>query len=242
MGGGGGKTIDPASVPNWDEATAGTIERATSSSLPLVIVFADEANQNSDTLMYGKDLADISKSEAVFIKVPYTKDRTKPPQLGESVVPQSKILSDNQSREYKVTQYPTILVTDGNGNECMRFTKMPTAADLRSGFKRVVDTMDKANKRLSGNLETARKAWQTKDYSKSLKAIEKNFKDGLYGLSAQEDTIRLFNEIRDSAREEVASLKRAGDDAATKKINEIRGAFKAIDKSFAKELEGSVKK
>lgn len=210
--------------------------------MPLVVAFPGEAEQHADGFFIGKDVADISKGEAVFVKIPYTKDRAKPPQMGESLVPTSKLLSDNPSRDYKVASYPTFIVTDSNGNEIIRFTKAPSAAELRGAFKRVEDATEKATKRLNGNLEAARKAWGEKDYGKSLKAIEKNFKEGLVGLAPQEESIRLFNEIRDAAKGEIDMLAADKNSDAIKRMNELKNAFKTLDREFFKEIEGLAKK
>ena len=66
----------------------------------------------------------------------------------------------------------------------------------------------------------------------------KNFKDGQVGLEAQEESITLYHEIMDAAREELASLISDGDTDGLKKLaadmkktdleGEIKSAIKGI--------------
>lgn len=204
----------------------------------LIAFLNDSPAQTADGYFYGKEVADLSRSTAVFVRVAYTTNRDKAP--GDAAfVPTSKLLGDNPSRDYKVTSYPTFIVADSNGNETLRLTKVPSAKDLTAAFGRVTATMTAEAKKLQRNLDAARKAWESKDYSKALRALEKNFKVGLVGLPEQDEGARLYGEIADNARAEVADL--SGNKDGTKRLNEIRGAFRNVDKSLVEEIDLAIK-
>lgn len=204
-------------MPSWQRVSSDTLESAAEDSLPLLIYFPDE--NDSDFAFADKELAAMSKDEAVFVKVPYTDDREASPWAKESVVPTSKILGDNPSRDYDVPVGKfTVIVADSYGNEYFRLTRKPSADQLRGYFEKVKDQVDKADKKLQKNLEKANDCLAKEDRKNAVKYLLKNFKEGVVGLKAQEDTIRVYHDILDTARGEMAKLVEKGDTDGLKSL------------------------
>jgi hypothetical protein len=208
-GGGGGArpapSIDPESLPTWSRASSETLESAAREERPLVIYFASE--NATDAEFSDKGLADLSKTDAVFVKIAYTADREKSPWAAETVVPTSKLLSDNPSRDYNVpVGKVTVIVADSYGNEYYRMTKAPSTDQLKGYLKKVKDQADKISEKLQKNLDKANEYLTNNDRKNALKLLLKNFKEGVVGLQAQEDSIRAYHSILDAARTEMAEL------------------------------------
>ena len=226
------RTIDPSEIPAWQKPTTATLESAATDNRPLVIYFAEENATDAD--FADKELAEISKSDAVFIQISYTEDREVSPWAEETVVPTSKLLSDNPSREYKVSVGElTIVVADSYGNEYYRMTSVPKASQLKSYLEKVTAEVEKANEKLQKNLEKARDYLDAKsDRKNALKYLLKNFKEGVVGLDAQEESIRMYHDILDAARSEMAELKDKKDADGLKSLK------KDLDKTdLEKEIE-----
>jgi hypothetical protein len=188
-----------------------------------VIYFPRESD--TDATLADKELAEISKTDAVFLRIPFTEDREKSPWLSDSAIPTSKILGDNPSRDYNVTVGKlTIIVTDSYGNEYTRLAKQPKADELKGYIKKVKENTDKMSEKLRKNLDKANEALAAKDRKGALKLLLKNFSEGVVGLAAQEESIRAYHEILDAGRTEMARLTEKGDAAA----------LKALAKDFAK--------
>lgn len=189
----------------------------------------------TDAAFADKDLADISKSDAVFIKIPFTEDREESPWAEKTVVPTSRLLSDNPSRDYDVpVGRTTILVTDSYGNEYFRLSSTPKADRLRMYLKRVQDQAESANDKLEKYLEKAREELEDGDRRKALRYLLRNFDDGdgPVGLEAQEESIRLYHSIMDNVRDEMKELIENGD---------VDG-LKALEKEVKKtDLEDEIK-
>lgn len=197
-------------MPSWQKAGSSALESAETEERPVVVYFPDE--NDSDFELYGDEFAELSKSEAVFIKVPYTDDREESPWAEESEVPTSRLLSDNPAREYGVrVGSATVIVCDWHGNEYFRTDNKVRANKLEAMLNRVPGMAEKANDSLKRNFERADKEKQNGDVKKSLRYLLKNFDDGEgpVGLSAQEDSIRLYHEIMDESREKINELKEA---------------------------------
>ncbi|MCC6574827.1 MAG: hypothetical protein IT462_13690 [Planctomycetes bacterium] len=237
----GGDGVDPDSIPTWTNDTREAGEAAITGSKALLIVFLDESDtQQAENYFTGKDIADISKAEAIFVRVAYNKDRAPAPDAPQNIIPVSKFQSDNPSREYRVASYPTFIVADSYGNEVMRFTSVPTASALKSATAKIAAQVDSASKKLQKNLEAAKKTWETKDYGKTLKSLALNFKEGVTGLPPQKASIDLYNELVEAARAEIADLTPEGEGA--KRMTELKNAFKSLDKGFAAEIDAILKK
>lgn len=170
-----------------------------------MIYFASE--NATDAEFSDKGLADLSKTDAVFVKIAYTADREKSPWAAETVVPTSKLLSDNPSRDYNVpVGKVTVIVADSYGNEYYRMTKAPSTDQLKGYLKKVKDQADKTSQKLQKNLDKANEYLTNNDRKNALKLLLKNFKEGVVGLQAQEDSIRAYHSILDAARTEMAEL------------------------------------
>jgi hypothetical protein len=204
-------------VPAWQKPSTATLESAAADNRPLVIYFAKENATDAD--FADAELAEISKTDAVFIQIPYTADREASPWAEKTVVPTSKILSENPSREYDVrVGQMTIIVADSHGNEYYRMTKAPSGSQLQGYIKKIQDQVEKANKKLEKNLDKAREYLDGDDRKNALKYLLKNFKEGMVGLEAQEESIRMYHNILDAARTEMAELKEKGDAEGLKNL------------------------
>ncbi|MCG3183184.1 MAG: hypothetical protein ICCCNLDF_01268 [Planctomycetes bacterium] len=185
-----------------------------------MLYFADEAD--SDFTMYGEDLAELSKTDAMFVKVPYTADREKSPWAETSVVPTSKLLSDNPAREYNVAVgKAAVLVCDWFGNEYFRTDEKVKADKLKLMIAKVSDQVEDANKKLQKNLEKAQQAMEKQDSKNAIKALLKNFDEGVVGLDAQEASVRLYHEIMDDIREQKDVLVEKGDVDGLKELAKL---------------------
>lgn len=185
-----------------------------------MLYFADEAD--SDFTMYGEDLAELSKTDAMFVKVPYTADREKSPWAETSVVPTSKLLSDNPAREYNVAVgKAAVVVCDWFGNEYFRTDEKVKADKLKLMIAKVSDQVEDANKKLQKNLEKAQQAMEKQDSKNAIKALLKNFDEGVVGLDAQEASVRLYHEIMDDIREQKDVLVEKGDVEGLKELAKL---------------------
>jgi hypothetical protein len=227
--------VDPESIPAWQRPSTETLESAAKDARPLLIYF--EAEGATDASFADLELAEISKTDAVFIKIPYTEDREKSPWAEDSVVPASKILSDNPSREYKIeVGKMTVVITDSYGNEYTRVTKQPKATELKGYLAKVKEATDKNAEKLQKNLDKANEALAAKDRKGALKLLLKNFGEGIVGLTPQEESIRAYHQILDAGRTEMAELTEKGDAAALKAL------AKEFDKTdLEKEIDEALK-
>ncbi|MCA8915812.1 MAG: hypothetical protein KDB90_10415 [Planctomycetes bacterium] len=209
--------LDPKGVPAWQKASTDAVESAAAEERPIVIYFPSEEADDSE--FYGEELAELSKADALFIKMTYTADREASPWAEGSVVPTSKLLSDNPARDYNVAVgRATVLVCDWFGNECYRTDVKIKAEKLSTMIGKVKDQVEDANDKLQKNLDKAQQFVDSADRKNAMKYLLKNFKEGLVGLGAQEDSIRLYHEVMDDARAEVAKLAAAKDSEALKAL------------------------
>ena len=170
-----------------------------------MIYFAEENATDAD--FAGKDLAELSKTDAVFVKIAFTEDREVSPWAEESVVPTSKLLSDNPSRDYDVpVGRTTIIVADSYGNEYYRLSKTPKGDQLKAYISKVNDQSEKASEKLQKNLDKAKDYLDKQDRKNAVKYLLKNFGEGVVGLTPQEDSVRMYHEILDAARSELATM------------------------------------
>jgi hypothetical protein len=207
-------------MPSWAKASSDSIESASAEQRPIVLYFADEAD--SDFEMYGEDFAELSKIDAMFMKIAYNADREVSPWAEESVVPTSKLLSDNPSREYDVkVGKATVIVCDWFGNEYFRTDNNVKADKLKAMIERVADEVEDANKKLQKNLDKANGYVEKEDQKNAVKYLVKNFDEGVVGLDAQEASIRLYHEIMDSIRSQKDELVKKGDVDGLKELSKI---------------------
>ena len=170
-----------------------------------MIYFAEENATDAD--FSGKDLAELSKTDAVFVKIAFTEDREVSPWAEESIVPTSKLLSDNPSRDYDVpVGRTTIIVADSYGNEYYRLNKTPKGDQLKAYISRVNDQSEKASEKLQKNLDKAKDYLDKQDRKNAVKYLLKNFGEGVVGLTPQEESVRMYHEILDAARSELATM------------------------------------
>jgi hypothetical protein len=211
---------DPAKKPSWASASTSTIESAASEQRPIVLYFADE--NDSEWELYGEDFAALSQMDAMFIKIAYTADREESPWAEESVVPTSKLLSDNPSREYNVrVGDQAVVVCDWYGNEYFRTDNKVRADKLKVMISNVAKQVEDSNKKLQKNLDKAQKAADENDNADAIKNLLKNFKEDVVGLDAQEGSIRLYHSIMDSIREQKEKLVEKGDVDGLKDLAKI---------------------
>jgi len=207
-GGESGSSIIPEEeLISWYRADTEVFEAAAKDKAPIVLYFVEEGLDPIDASkqLHDTELAKLSDDNFLFVMVEYNPDRT-PSFDNGSPVPTSKLLSPNPSRDYNITKYPSYLVCDWFGNEYDRYTKTPGAKDLKKQLEGVSDAVEKANAKLQGTLDEAKKALEAKDTRNFMKAAIKNFKTGTVGLASQEETIALYRKVIDQAREEVNSI------------------------------------
>lgn len=187
----------------------------------------------TDSEVADKELADLSKTDAVFVKIPFSADREKSPWAEETVVPTSKLLSDNPSRDYNIAVGKmTIIVADSYGNEYYRMTKAPSGNQLKGYLDKVKDQVTKTNEKLQKNLDKANEYLTNNDRKNALKMLLKNFKEGVVGVQAQEDSIRAYHDILDAARSQMAELVEKGD------AEGLKALAKDVDKTdMEKEID-----
>jgi hypothetical protein len=227
--------IDPESIPAWQKAATETLEAAARDGHALIIYFQGEGD--TDASFVDKELAEISKAEAVFIRIAFTEDREKSPWAEESVIPTSKILSDNPSRDYGIAVGKmTVVIADSYGNEYTRINKQPKADEVKGYLKKVKENADKTSEKLRKNLDKANEALAASDRKGALKLLLKNFGEGIVGLTAQEDSIRAYHDILDAGRGELAELTEKKDGAGLKALG------KEFDKTdLDKEIDEAIK-
>lgn len=194
----GDSVIKPEDIPTWERPSAKVLERAAAKQLPLFILFEGENDESADgKYIHGAEIVKLAKEKAVFLRVAYTSDR-EPSWNDGSMVPTSKILGKNPSRDYDIKSYPTMLVTDAYGNEYFRFTAKPDAASLGKKIDAVAEQAKKTNEKLQKSLDASKKSFESKDRAKALKGLLENFRTGVVGLDAQEASIKLYHEIIDA--------------------------------------------
>lgn len=230
--------INPEEIPGWQSPSTKALESAAQAKLPLVIYFPGEGD--TDASWYGKDLVELAKNNAVFIRVPLNMDREKPVYEKDSPIPTSKLLSENPSREYGVPAgKPLVLVTDSWGNEYFRLTKPPAATELKAFITKVGDKVESAGKKLQKNLDAAKAAMDKGDKANALKAVLKNFKEDVVGMTQQEETIRLYHSLMDGVRAEAAEL--AGKGAESEKaLKALKTTYKGTD--AVKDIDAALQK
>ena len=238
--GGGGESRTPADqIPTWEKPEAKVLERAAKKSLPLLILFEGEDDDSTDAdYIFGKDIVELAKNKAVFIRVKYNPDREESWDDG-SMVPSSIILSKNPTRDYHVKVFPTMVVADCYGNEYYQGTKKPDAATLTRYFDSIADKMKQSNDKLQKKLDDAKKSFEAKDTAKTLKALSENFATKIVGLAAQEASIKLYHQVIEGGRKELQDAVAAGGKELDKKLKDLKKLYK--DTELAKEIDTAIK-
>lgn len=208
-------------MPSWQKATTASIESAAADQRPLVLYFADEGD--SEWVLYGDDFAELSKSDAMFVKFAHRAERDDDPwAAGESKVPVNKLLSDNPHREYDIpVGKNAVVICDWHGNEFYRTDNRVRHDKLKSMVERVSKDVEKATDKLQKNLDRAKAALEKEDTRRTLSYILKNFKEGLVGLEPIEESIRMYHEILDDLRVQKDEMVEKGDTDGLKEIAKI---------------------
>ncbi len=201
----GGPVVRAEAMPEWRSPGMEVLEAAAAEKRPLVVYFANEAD--SIVALVGEDMAELSKTSAIFIKVPHSAERTPAPDASASPVPVNRLLSDNPARDFNVPVGKTaVLILDWYGNEHNRVSTSVKVAVLARHVELVSKRVDDLNGKLEKTLEKAKAAHEQADRKEALKQIMRNFKEGFVGMAAQEETIRLYRAIMDEARAEMEKL------------------------------------
>ena len=215
------------------------LEKAAKKQLPLLILFeAEDGDSTNSDFISGKDVVELAKSKAVFIRIRYNPDREESWDDG-SMVPTSILLSPNPARDYHVKTYPTMIIADSHGNEYFKGTTMPTVQQLERNFKAIADLMKKSNERLQKKLDGAKKAFEAKDTAKTLKALSENFATKVVGLEAQEASIKLYHQVIEGGRTELKDTVAGGGKDVEKKLKELKKTYK--DTELTKEIDAAIK-
>ena len=216
------------------------LENAANGQQPVFIFFPGEKD-DPNTYFGGADYKAL-EGKAQFVTVPYNSDREPSPGAEDSLVPTCKLLSDNPSRDYGIKVYPSFIIADSYGNAILTLSgKKPGAKDLEAAFDKVGAKMEDNTKKLQKRLDNAKKAWEAKDSSKTMSEIRGNFKDGLVGYDAQNETIRVYHEVIEAARAQVDSLKADGSAEAMKSLKAMKSTYKGteLEKSIDEALKSS---
>ncbi|MBX3475693.1 MAG: hypothetical protein KF754_15085 [Planctomycetes bacterium] len=216
--------------PVWEKPDNKTLEKAAKDKKAVVLFFLEEGMDatGATKLLNGEDISKLSKEKAVFILIEYNNDRTPSLDTG-TPIPSSKLSSPNPSRDYNITTVPAWLVCDYHGNEYSRFTRAPDGKQLATKVDEVKDAMEIVNKRLQKNLDEANKLLEAKDTVGFLKSVMKNFKEGVVGLSAQEDTIRAYRSTLDKARQEVDTILADKPKDGEKRLKDMQKTYKGTE-------------
>lgn len=228
----------PVDSPSFQRPGSDVLENAANGKQAIFIFFPGEKD-DSNSCFGGADYKALEGS-AQFVAIPYNSDREPSPATEESLVPTSKLLSDNPSRDYGIKAYPAFIVADSFGNVILSLSgKKPTAKELDTAFSKVSAKMEDNSKKLQRRLDTARKAWEAKDATKAMSEVRGNFKDGLVGYDAQNETVRIYHEIVEAARAQVDTLKGDTSADAVKTLKAMKNTFKntEIEKSIDEALK-----
>lgn len=220
----------------WYRPDAEVFEAVSKDKLPLVLYFPEEGLDPVDASeqLHDLELAKMSQESAIFVMVEYNGDRT--PSFDDgSPVPTSKLLSPNLSRDYNITKYPSYVVCDWHGNEYDRHTKVPSPSSLIKSIEAVSDLMEKYNEKLQKNLDDARKELEDKNLRKFFKAALDNFKLGIVGLEAAEETMKLYRKTIDSGRAEVNTILENRPEDGEKRLKDMSKEYRDT------ELESEIK-
>ena len=197
-------------MPSWQKVDSSSIESAASDQRPIVLYFADE--NDSDFELYGDDYAELSRAGAMFMKVAYTDDREESPWTEESVVPTSKLLSENPSLAYDIpVGKATVLVCDWYGNEFFRTDNRVRADKLEAMVEKVADQVEKESSKLQKNVDKAKAYLEKEDTKNVLKYLMKNFDDGVVGWAPIEESIRMYHDVLDGLRAKKDDMVEKGD-------------------------------
>lgn len=199
--------IPDEEVITWFKPDTEVFEVAAKHEMVIVLFFPEEGVDPIDASkqLHDEELAKLSEDNVMFVMIPFNADRT--PSFDDgSPIPTSRLLSPNPSRDYDITRNPTYIVCDHFGNEYDRHTRTPSARKLKRSIDDVSDMMEKFNEKLQKNVEDMKEALEDKELKKFFKAALKNFKFGVVGLEAQEETIKLYRKQIDDARERIDQI------------------------------------
>lgn len=186
-------------------------------------------------------MKELSEGDCLFIKIAYNADREADPYSEDSKVPLCKLLSDNPARDYniKAGSKGQLILCDWFGNEQFRLGVKTKASVLKSMIGKISDKVEKEEKSLRKNLDKAKTAMKKEDRKAAIKELLKNFKGGIVGISAQAESIELYHEIMDGARNEMEELAAAGDKDGLKKLasemkkSDVEGEIKDLIKEVS---------
>lgn len=240
-GSSGDAAIPEDELIDWQVAKIDKIESYQKKKKPIILFFLEEGMDAVDGSreIHDKELAEMAKKgDAVFLLIEHNGDRTPSLDTG-SPIPTSKLASPNPAREYKVNKYPSLLVCDYHGNEYHRFDKCPTVKDLKKRLEGLGDAIEAAEQRLRKNVDLAKGQLEKKDYRKFFQSLFTNFKEGIVGLEAQNEGIKIYREVIDTTREEINDIleKRPADGQA--RLKELGKNFR--DTELRKEIDDAIK-
>lgn len=207
-------------MPSWQKTGSESIESAAADQRPIVLYFADE--NDSEFEIYGDDFAELSRAGAMFMKVAYTDDREASPWTEESVVPTSKLLSENPSLAYDIpVGKATVLVCDWYGNEFYRTDTKVRCDKLQAMVEKVADLVEKEISKLQKNVDKAKEYAEKEDTKNVLKYVMKNFDDGKTGWAPIEESIRMYHEVMDELRAQKEEMVQKGDVDGLKEMAKV---------------------
>ena len=197
-----------------------------------------EGEKSTDFDMYGEEFVELASTIALFVKIAHTDNREKSPWAEESVVPTSKLLSDNPSRDYKIAiGKPTVVVCDWHGNEFFRTDNKVKAPALKGMVEKVAKQVESTDKKLQRHVDKAKQDLEKENNeANAIKNLLRAFSEGFVGLDSVVEGARLYHEIMDSLRTRKDELLEEGD------ANGLRELAKAVKKTdLEKEVDQAIK-
>lgn len=196
-----------------------------------------EGEKSSDFDMYGEEFVELSSTDALFVKIAHTDSRENSPWAEATVVPTSKLLSDNPSRDYNIpVGKPTVVVCDWHGNEFFRTDNKVKAPALKSMVEKVAKQVESADKKLQRIVDKAKTELEKENQAGAIKNLLSAFSDGYVGLDSVVEAARMYHELMDDLRSKKDTLVEEGD------TNGLRDLARIVKKTdLEKEVDEAIK-
>ena len=196
-----------------------------------------EGEKSSDFDMYGEDFVELSSTDALFVKIAHTDSREKSPWAEATVVPTSKLLSDNPSRDFNIpVGKATVVVCDWHGNEFFRTDNKVKASALKGMVEKVAKQVESAEKKLQRHVDKAKAELEKENQANAIKSLLSAFSDGYVGLDPVVEATRMYHELMDDLRSKKDTLVEEGD---TNGLRELARIVKKTD--LEKEVDEAIK-
>ncbi len=236
----GDSVISPEELIDWKVARLAVIEEVQKKKKPVVLFFIEEGMDavTASREIHDAELATMAKDgEAFFLLVEHNADRTPSLSTG-SPIPTSLLTDANLGRAYNISTYPSLLICDPHGNEYRRFSRAPGAGDIKKRIEEVSAFMEVTEHKLRKNLDLAKAKLESKDLRNFFKIVLKNFREGVVGLDAQNESIKVYREVLDNARDEIDEILEDRPRDAMTRLRAMSKSFR--DTELDKEIDDAI--